>query len=318
MNIKCVSSTSIPAEQWDSFILASPEGMVYALTDFLNGMAPDWSAYIIEDDNKWQMVFPFRVAKKYFLSYFLQPKFTQFLGPAFKPFSGKASKELQWKNKALDLLCKRIKQDFSYVNFNMHPGMDYTIPFVWNKFRVSPRFTYQIQLSDRSLTEIEGEVQKGKIQMHKAIQAGFSFEELESAHDLVDLFARLKSKAIGHLTPKDYSDFAEMLKPLWEKGYAKVFKLSSPDGELAGGMVLYIYKGCLTYAFSVADPKFSKLSIGHALIWKSVQYAKEQGLDLVDFEGSMIPEIERVFRRFGAKPTTYLNVQQARFRFLYR
>jgi lipid II:glycine glycyltransferase (peptidoglycan interpeptide bridge formation enzyme) len=83
-------------------------------------------------------------------------------------------------------------------------------------------------------------------------------------------------------------------------------------------MIVYIYQGVCTYAFSVADPKFSKLSIGHALIWECLKLAKDSQLNTLDFEGSMIPEIERVFRRFGASPKPYMNVQYARYRLLYR
>ena len=90
------------------------------------------------------------------------------------------------------------------------------------------------------------------------------------------------------------------------------------NGNLVGGMILYVYQNTCTYAFSVASQEHNHLSVGHALIWQAILFTKEQDLDLLDFEGSMIPQIERVFRRFGSVPVDYLNFQYAKFSFLYR
>lgn len=291
---------------------------MYAHHEYLSFIDSEWEAYVVEDQQQWQMVFPFKQSKKYGLKYYLQPKFTQFLGPVFATYSGKQSKELQWKKHLLTELTKQLKKDFHYVNFNCHPDLDYTLPFTWEKFRLTPKYTYQIALRDRSLDDIESEFQKGKIQHKKAVSAGIRFVESDSATELIAMFNSLKQGAIPHLKSEDYLAYGKAVEAAVEKGFCRIVEGRNDENELVGGMILYNYKGVCTYAFSVAHPKYSKLSIGHALIWKCIQDAHKEGMDVLDFEGSMIPEIERLFRRFGAVPIPYMNVQFAKWRLLYR
>ena len=44
---------------------------------------------------------------------------------------------------------------------------------------------------------------------------------------------------------------------------------------------------------------------------ESIRHAKELGLKTFDFEGSVIPAIERYFRGFGGKLTPYYRVNKA-------
>jgi hypothetical protein len=50
---------------------------------------------------------------------------------------------------------------------------------------------------------------------------------------------------------------------------------------------------------------------GPAAMFAAIRHAKKQGLAIFDFEGSMIPPIERYFRGFGGLLTPYLTVNKA-------
>jgi hypothetical protein len=318
MQIVRLKSKDIDPEQWDTFIRKSSEGMVYSLYDFLSFIEPDWEAMIAVKDDQWQMVFPLKQSKKFGLRYFLQPKFTQFLGPVFTRYSGIQSKELQWKNGLLTALCERLKKDFHYLNFNVHPDFNYPLPFTWSKFRLSPKYTYQLELAGRNIEQLKSGILKKKIQINKATEAGVSFVKSDNPNRLLELFSKLKSKDIGHLSTQDYRQYAAAIEPLIQNNECEVIEAISPDNELLGGMILYYYENTCVYAFSVVDPIAAKLSLGHGLIWQAILRSKELDLAILDFEGSMIPHIERLFRRFGATPKAYLNIQYAKFRFLYR
>jgi len=51
---------------------------------------------------------------------------------------------------------------------------------------------------------------------------------------------------------------------------------------------------------------------GALVIWESIKYAKSIGLKEFDFEGSMVPQIERYFRGFGGRLTPYFRVNKAK------
>jgi hypothetical protein len=48
-------------------------------------------------------------------------------------------------------------------------------------------------------------------------------------------------------------------------------------------------------------------------MWKSILHARQLGLRTFDFEGSMIPEVERYFREFGGKLIPYYEISKAKF-----
>jgi hypothetical protein len=50
---------------------------------------------------------------------------------------------------------------------------------------------------------------------------------------------------------------------------------------------------------------------GALSMFEAIQHAQKLGLQAFDFEGSMIPAIERYFRGFGGKLTPYFSVNKA-------
>ena len=49
---------------------------------------------------------------------------------------------------------------------------------------------------------------------------------------------------------------------------------------------------------------------GALAVWEAIRHAKEAGLETFDFEGSVIPPIERFFRGFGGRLTPYYTVNK--------
>jgi hypothetical protein len=64
---------------------------------------------------------------------------------------------------------------------------------------------------------------------------------------------------------------------------------------------------------SGAHPDLRKSGAFYRIIWRALQDAGKEKR-LFDFEGSMLPQIERVFRSFGARRVPYLRVVRYRNR----
>lgn len=316
MESRVFQSKDIEPNKWNAFIEASPEGAVYASFEFLNGILDEWEALIISEGETWQMVFPYKRNSRLFVPYFLQPKFTQYLGPMFRSYDGKKAKELQWKGKLLNVAIEIIRAQFWYANFNISPQSNYTLPFHVKRFRLAPRYTYQIKLSSKTEADLESQILKGKITPRKAEESGLIFQEESSSSEILEAFHKSKGAEVENLAREDYTRYEQTLQNLGSQ--KSIWSLRSKEGELAGGMILYHYRNELTFAFSYANPEYHSYAVGHALIWKAIRVAQERGAEIFDFEGSMIPAVERVFRRFGAEPVTYLNVQYAKSAIFFR
>jgi hypothetical protein len=72
--IRHLRNTEIDKTKWDKCINASPAGIAYASSWYLDLVSPGWEA-LIEDD--YAAVFPLTSRKKYGFNYLFQPFFTQ-------------------------------------------------------------------------------------------------------------------------------------------------------------------------------------------------------------------------------------------------
>jgi hypothetical protein len=57
------------------------------------------------------------------------------------------------------------------------------------------------------------------------------------------------------------------------------------------------------------DTEKRKSGAVQLLLWKAIQYASEK-VDIFNFEGSMLPHIEPIFRHFGGVQTPYFRISK--------
>ena len=70
----------IDEKKWNDCVLKSSNGLVYALTWFLDGLAMNWCAYVREDKGCYVSVFPVPYKRKFGIKYVYTPFFIQQLG----------------------------------------------------------------------------------------------------------------------------------------------------------------------------------------------------------------------------------------------
>ncbi|MBW7953086.1 MAG: hypothetical protein H3C56_11185, partial [Chitinophagaceae bacterium] len=75
--VKILPSSEIDFFKWDSCIEQNTNGLIYANSFYLNTMAKQWYALVVND---YEAVFPIPVKKKLGIQYAYMPSFTQQLG----------------------------------------------------------------------------------------------------------------------------------------------------------------------------------------------------------------------------------------------
>ena len=78
--LRHVRHAEIDRSQWDALINQAPNGLIYALTWYLDSVSPGWEALVKEVAGRYVAVLPLPVRRKYGFSYLLQPLLTQQLG----------------------------------------------------------------------------------------------------------------------------------------------------------------------------------------------------------------------------------------------
>lgn len=67
------------------------------------------------------------------------------------------------------------------------------------------------------------------------------------------------------------------------------------------------------YLLGGYDPKHKHQGAGALAVTESIKKSIELGLEIFDFEGSMLPEVEKYFRGFGGEMTPYFTLNKAPF-----
>ena len=80
MNIRRLCYSQIDKQAWDDCINHSSNGLVYALSWYLDVVAPEWEAIVITQGSTYHICFPLPVRKRWGMPYIFHPYFCQQLG----------------------------------------------------------------------------------------------------------------------------------------------------------------------------------------------------------------------------------------------
>lgn len=180
------------------------------------------------------------------------------------------------------------------------------LPFFWAGFRVIPAYTYVIDLApnDEVLLGRMASVRRRNIQ--RAIKDGV---QVRPASDL-----RIVQKLVAGTFERQGKSFDRKALE------AILFQFANETNSY--GFVAYADEQPIACTFIVHDGKTAYYLLGgyaddqkhHGAgalaMWESIRQARERGLRSFDFEGSMVPAIERYFRGFGGQLTHYFTANR--------
>ncbi len=258
-----------------------------------------WDAVILEKGNEVQAVLPYFLKQKWGFKYIAMPHFTKHLGPYLVNKNGKAQVLLQ------NIIEKLPKVDCFKQNF--HPLVTDWLPFYWQDYQQTTRYTYVIDLN-QPLGQIFKQVNRN---MRRNIRKA---ETLLSVTDHFDLatFYQFNQKSFRRQnlsTPYSFELLQQHDEALANKQKRKMFFGVDQANNIHSVAKLIWDKNSAYYHISGDDPEFRKSGSGIYLIWKAIEFAKnELGVASFDFEGSMMPTVEAIRRQFGATQIPFFSI----------
>lgn len=266
----------------------------------------DWDVSIVMSEKLVLGVWPYFVKRKYSLTYLTQPHLTPFLGPLiFNDDIEKRTTLLSREKKILGQLEEQLPQT-SFQVIQGHPSFTYWNPLAWKGFSQTTRYTYQLDL-----TQSEDEL---KSQYDRKIRHTLKAKQIEIREELnVALLYDLTIKTFQRFNqaPPFGKDFFMLLFNELVTHKA-CFQLVAVVDDIAKGSVLIVYDEKTAYLLITGREDDIPNGLVAKLIDKAIFKSKELGLDIFDFEGSMIESIESFFRSFGGKPTPYFKLFRAK------
>ncbi len=291
-------------EQYIQFIKQVPDFPVFLQPWYLDAVVGNgnWEVVFAKRKERTVAVLPYFLKKKGVFKYITMPHFVKHMGTVILPEYRKIKYEHVFQEELISQLPK-----INYFIQDFHPSITNWLPFYWKGYHQTTRYTYRLEdLSDT------GKVFSGiNRNMRRNIKK--ANQQVEIVHDLpiTRLFEMLKKgfdrQKIAF--PFSLAFFEKHIESLKWNNACKLFFAIDKKGVLHSASCLIWDNQTAYYHLAGDDPEKRESGASILLTWEAIKYTAEVlKLEVFDFEGSMLKNIEAIRRQFGATQIPYHRV----------
>jgi len=222
------------------------------------------------------------------------PPFASHCGLFIDNPSASTHKRYSFEKKVMDAIADFLKKS-PYVFYQLDFPSDFQDmqSFVWKGVSVQVKYTYRVDLTQSAETLRAGLDQKLRNVINK-----FEREEgtIKVGTPSSESNKLIMSNFMDHQVKWKEDVFNQLMQAAFMKASYAVIE------EKVAGVALTAGQGkCTYYLFGAVDRSLKNNAAGPAALFHAMIQAKSDGFEIFDFEGSMIPDIEKYFRQFGGK-----------------
>jgi hypothetical protein len=285
-----VQRPQINSQKWDLLVAKTEHAGIYNYSYFLDSVCENWSIYV---DDKYTMGIAIPFTKKLNYKIVYTPNFLRSVN-----FLGDITPD-----KAFTILSE-IKKEFKSGDLSI----ENTSFAIEGETRVYQKVNSPIEISINTLSKRmlkKFEQSQLRISSNVELENIFSFLEFH-------LFQRIEG-----LTNSDLIVFKKLMNQLNELQLLRKYVVFDSKNELKGCSLLFEKDGRLTYIKGVANSKAMKEGAMYALLFQSLNLAKENNL-VFDFGGSNIDSIRRFYSNLGGQDMNYYRIKWGNLPIYYK
>lgn len=283
MEIQFISHSRIDKALWNKTIQESPNGLIYATTEFLDRMSPGWNALV---SGNYDIIMPLTVKNKFGFSRLVQPAFSQQLGVFSK---------IKLEETAIKNFIQKASEDMDetdiYLNYdNLFPGAalrcNLVLPLHKSFEEISANFKKDLM---RNATD------------HELYYIPAGIDEVFSDYEecILPKNKSLKKSALGQFRNL-CADMDRQNKVISRK------VISKTNDKLSSALFLQDEKR-IYYMMAATSAAGKKCHANAYLLHEMIR--EHSGINkLFDFEGSEIPGVRFFFEKFGPVNQPYPHV----------
>ena len=273
----------------------------------------NWDVCLIEKGGKIVASMPYYKTKKFMLNMIFMPKLTQTMGPyILYPKGQKYYKKLSWDKDIINKLLRQLPK-YDYFFQNLHYSITNWLPFYWNGYKQTIRYTYIIE--NITVEDLEKKFETDiRRRRRKATNIGvevYESDDIKKFYELNEMTFIRQGKEM----PYSFKFIESLYNNCKENNACKIFFAKDKDGIIIAGNFLIYDKNTVYYLMGGINPKYKDLGGMDVVQFESIKFALKSGRKF-DFEGSMIESIEKYFRSFGAIQKPYSQITKSRNKFI--
>jgi len=266
-----------------------------------------WGVCVIENGGNVVATMPYYYKKNIFKIQLLSmPLLTQTLGPWISPTSAKYAKKLAREKDLMNELISQLPK-FDYFSQNFHYNITNWLPFYWQGFKQTTRYTYAIEnLTDLDViwsnfqSKIRTDIRKAEKQV--SVLTDLPLETFYQTN--VKTFERQNIKI-----PYTFEFIKNIDKTCAGHSARKMFFAVDRQNQIHAVVYIVWDDNSAYYLMGGADPNLRNSGASSLLMWEAIKFASTVTKKF-DFEGSMIEPVERFFRAFGGIQKPYFNISK--------
>lgn len=265
---------------------------------WLDSVAPDgWEAVEVHEAGALVGRLPFIVKKKAGLSRLTQPLLTPWLGPWIRSNDGKYNKQLSHQHDIQTKLLEQLPKTHSKAIY-CAPELSNLMAFHWAGYELGLGYTYRIE----DLHDLDAVWSGFRDNIRRECRKAEKKVEVVTEPDVGRLLALVeKTFSRQHRSPGN-------LRPLFERvedtmaprGQSRMYFAVDSERRVHAAIYVVFDERAAFFLAGGGDPELRSSGAHSLLIWHAIKDSAKTSA-VFDFEGSMLPPIERFFRSFNAR-----------------
>lgn len=291
--IRYLAHKDIDQTLWDDCVGRSANGLVYAYSWFLNRVAGEWDALILDD---YEAVMPLPTRKKAGMSYIFQPHFIQQLGVF--------GVDRPDKTLVKDFI-RAIPEHFRWIDLALNTCNPITEASPW---RLEKRITHALDLQPEYWHIRSAYTENTLRNLKKSQKFGVFIGRGNRPDEVIRAFRSGRGKGVSAWSDKEYRMLERLVYEGMHKGTAEVWNAYTAQNSFCAGGVFFRSHRKAIFLFSGSTLAGREQGAMFSLVDHFIRMHAGKAL-LLDFEGSRDPGLARFYRGFGSKEYVFLQLR---------
>ena len=293
-NIRFLKRTVLDEQKWNEAINNSFNSLPYALSWYLDAIAENWGALVLND---FEAVMPVVWLRKLGIKCLYQPYYCQQLGVfSARPLSAETHRAF----------LTEAANRFSYIHVNLNP----TGAAVADDFSLAQKKNLLMVLNTEYAVAQKKYTENHRRNITKANKAALKFSEQTDLKSFQKFYLENVNREKENFKLKDEKILKKLTRTLVAKGVARIYTAADATGVLVAGILIVAHKNRLIAIINASSDAGKKKGASHFLFDQIIKKYSNSGLTL-DFEGSSVATIARFYEGFGATEEVFYNFKSS-------
>lgn len=315
-NSKYTLSVCKDKNQWDNFILNSPQSNLFSETRFIE---------VYQDNCELLFVYS---GKRVLLSAMIMLDLNNELKSAPFLYQGifldesiphlSNQKKVKKTLDLIEFLLQEIEQKYETIRLSLHPSLIDLRSFQWHNYHHPDGRHFDLQLYYTAILDLKVNNSFDEIMMkaravrrqeyRKCIKEGFMIEESHDISILDMLHDKTFERQGLERSPGEKFMATTLAQTAISEGFGRLLICRNKIGIPASASLFLFDKKTAYYMIGANDPDYRNYGTSSLVIFEHLRKCLDQGIEQIDFMGINSPNRGDFKTSFGAVPTPYYHV----------